>query len=99
MKRAYVYILSNKQFGAIYIGVTRNLARRMIEHREKLVEGFTKRYDITRLVYLERFDDIESAIWREKQLKRWKRRWKIELINKPNPDWDDLYDGSFNLVE
>jgi len=75
----------------MYIGVTNDLIRRVYEHREKLVPGFTKEYGIDKLVYYEVFDDPDSAIAREKRLKRWRRGWKVELIERDNPNWDDLY--------
>ena len=89
--RAYfVYILTNKSNGVFYIGVTNNLKRRMYEHKNKLVAGFTKKYNIAKLVYFEATNDIRSAIKREKQLKNWHRDWKINLINDFNPSWRDL---------
>jgi len=87
----YVYILASRKHGTIYIGVTNDLIRRVYEHKQKLVPGFTKDYDVHKLVYYEIFDDPESAIMREKRLKRWKRDWKIELVQGSNPNWDDLY--------
>src|SRR5687767_2726925 len=90
-RRFYVYILASRKHGTIYIGVTSDLIRRVHEHKEKLVAGFTNNYDVDKLVYYEMFDDPESAIVREKRLKRWKRDWKIELIERDNPNWDDLY--------
>lgn len=90
MKQYIVYILCNRPHGAIYIGITSNLAGRLWQHREKLMEGFTKKYGMAQLVYYEIHDHPESAIIREKQLKRWKREWKIELIEKKNPGWADL---------
>ena len=87
----YVYILASRKHGTIYIGVTNDLIRRVYEHKQKLVPGFTKDYDVDKLVYYEIFDDPESAIVREKRLKRWKRDWKIVLIEDSNPNWDDLY--------
>ena len=78
--------------GTLYIGVTADIARRATEHREGSADGFTKRYGLKCLVYAERYEEIEQAIAREKQLKNWKREWKIELIVSANPDWDDLYD-------
>jgi putative endonuclease len=89
----YVYILASKIGGTLYIGVTNDIVRRVGEHKLKLAEGFTKRYDVTRLVYFEVFDQIEPAIQREKRLKKWPRAWKISLIEKDNPDWNDLYPG------
>ena len=91
----FVYILSNKPNGTLYIGVTNNLKRRVYEHKNKLRKGFTCRYNINRLVYFEKSSDIETAIAREKQLKNWHREWKINLINTLNPQWQDLYDGLF----
>jgi putative endonuclease len=87
----YVYILASRIGGTLYIGVTNDLVRRVGEHRLEMVEGFTKKHDVHRLVYFEQFDDIENAIRREKRLKNWNRSWKISLIEKLNPNWDDLY--------
>jgi putative endonuclease len=87
----YVYILSNKKHGTIYIGVTNNLVRRIHEHKEKIIKSFSQKYDLTKLVYYEVFDSIVDAIAREKNLKNWKREWKVELIEKMNPEWEDLY--------
>jgi putative endonuclease len=89
----YVYILASRIGGTLYIGVTNDLVRRVAEHRQKLAEGFTKKYEIDRLVYFEQFDGAENAIRREKQLKRWNRTWKIRLIEELNPNWDDLFLG------
>lgn len=85
----FIYIASNAS-KTLYIGVTNDLFRRIQEHREGLIEGFTKRYNIKKLVYYECIDDIYAAIEREKQLKRWHRQWKINLIEKDNPEWKDL---------
>ena len=87
----YVYILANRIGGTLYIGVTNDLIRRIAEHKLKTAEGFTKRHDVSRLVYFEQFDQIEQAIHREKRLKKWPRAWKMSLIEKDNPDWNDLY--------
>jgi len=87
----YVYIMSNKPQGTLYIGVTSDLSRRIYEHREKLIEGFTSRYDLHFLVYYEAYDDIRLAIQREKNLKHWPRAWKLALIHEQNPEWNDLY--------
>jgi putative endonuclease len=95
----YVYILASRIGGALYIGVTNDLIRRVAEHRLKLVEGFTKKYEIARLVYFEQFDDIENAIKREKRLKKWPRAWKISLIEKDNPNWIDLYPGIAGVTD
>ena len=94
MKNYWVYILSNKN-GVLYIGVTSDLSRRIYEHKQKLIDGFSKKYNITQLVYAEEFYDINEAIHREKCIKRWKRSWKINLIKSQNPDWNDLYESIF----
>jgi putative endonuclease len=86
----YLYILSNKKNGTLYIGVSNNLERRMFEHKNKLVEGFTKTYGLDKLVYFEIFQFINDAIKREKSMKKWKRQWKINLIEENNPTWNDL---------
>jgi len=91
MKEYYVYILASKRNGTIYIGVTNNLKKRIYEHREGLIGGFTKKYNVKILVYFESVSDINSALIREKQLKKWERKWKLELIEKKNPEWKDLY--------
>ncbi len=95
-KYYYVYIIANKRNGTLYIGVTNDLIRRVYEHKNNIIEGFTKRYKIHKLVYYEVFEDINEAIYREKCLKRWKRQWKIKLIQKDNLKWRDLYDHLFN---
>ena len=92
MAGGWVYIVTNRKRGTLYIGVTSDIARRAWEHREGVVAGFTKRYRLKRLVHVERFEDILAAIQREKNLKHWSRDWKIELIETDNPLWDDLYD-------
>ncbi|MEQ9447850.1 MAG: GIY-YIG nuclease family protein [Rhodospirillaceae bacterium] len=89
----YVYILASGMNGTLYIGVTNDLIRRVHEHRTDAAEGFTKKYQVHRLVYFETTESIESAIAREKTLKRWRRDWKRVLIERENPTWDDLYDG------
>jgi len=88
----YVYILASQRNGTLYIGVTNNLARRVWEHREGLVPGFTKTYGVRRLVHYEIFEDIRAAIDRETRLKKWNRQWKIDLIQTRNVFWDDLYE-------
>ena len=88
----WLYILANRRRGAIYVGVTSNLQKRVWQHREGEVPGYTSRYGITQLVYFEPHDDIEQAIAREKRLKRWRRAWKDELIEATNPEWHDLWD-------
>lgn len=92
MSDYYVYILSSARNGTLYVGVTNNLPRRVYEHKSHKIEGFTKKYSVNQLVYYEQSSDAKSAIWREKNLKGWKRQWKIELIEKNNPNWLDLYD-------
>ena len=87
----YVYILASRPNGTLYFGVTNDLVRRTYEHREGLVDGFTKNRGVKTLVFFEPYDDIEHAIVREKRLKRWRRAWKIQLIERDNPDWRDLY--------
>lgn len=86
-----IYILASKKNGTLYIGVTSNLVKRIWEHREHLVDGFTKKHSVTSLVYYESADTMYSAISREKQLKNWHRQWKINLIESTNPDWNDLW--------
>lgn len=88
-----VYILASRRNGTLYIGVTRHLVRRTWEHRNDFVEGFTRRYGVHLLVYFELHDDMLAAITREKQLKRWKRAWKIQLIEARNPSWTDLWES------
>jgi putative endonuclease len=87
----YIYILANKRNGTLYIGVTSNLVERVYEHKNNIIEGFSKKYNIHKLIYYEINNDIESAIRREKQLKKWNRKWKMNLIEKSNPEWKDLY--------
>ena len=89
----YVYLLASGKHGTLYIGVTNDLVRRVYEHKQKLVAGFTSRYGVNRLVWYEVYDDPTNAITREKELKKWRRDWKIRLIGESNPDWVDLYDG------
>ena len=90
MKEYYVYFLASGKNGTIYTGVTGNLIRRLDEHKQHLANGFTDKYDVTRLVHYEQTTSIEAAIRREKQIKRWNRAWKIELIESGNPTWRDL---------
>lgn len=92
MKQPSVYLLASTRNGTLYIGVTSDLARRMWEHKNDQGEGFTRKYGVHRLVYVETHDTMETAIVREKQIKKWNRAWKIELIEKNNPQWLDLYD-------
>ncbi|HPR53288.1 MAG TPA: GIY-YIG nuclease family protein [Deltaproteobacteria bacterium] len=91
MKQGYVYILANKRNGTLYVGVTSDITKRIYEHKNNLIEGFSKRYNVHELVYYEVHDNIESAILREKQIKKWNRRWKLRLIEEMNPEWRDLY--------
>ncbi|MDH5723160.1 MAG: GIY-YIG nuclease family protein [Alphaproteobacteria bacterium] len=88
----YVYILANQRNGTLYTGVTSNLVKRIYEHKNENIEGFTKKYNVKNVVYYEYFDDIENAIKREKRIKKYKREAKIKLIEKDNPNWDDLYE-------
>ena len=88
----YVYLLASRKHGTLYLGVTNDLVRRVHEHREKLLPGFTARYAVSRLVWFETYDDPATAIAREKEIKKWRRDWKIVLIERDNPDWLDLYD-------
>jgi putative endonuclease len=92
MAGGWVYIITNRPNGTLYVGVTSDIARRIWEHRQGVAEGFSKRYGLKRLVYAERFDDIREAIRREKAVKCWPRAWKVRLILADNPDWTDLYD-------
>ena len=90
---SYVYIMASERNGTLYVGVTNDLLRRAYEHREGLLDGFTKKYRVKRLVYFEAHDNIEAAICREKQIKDWKRAWKLSLIERDNPDWRALFDS------
>ena len=90
MKSYFVYVLASKRNGTLYIGITNNLEKRIYEHKNGLVDGFTKEYNVNRLVFFEEVSSVESAIQREKQLKKWNRRWKIGLIERTNPQWVDL---------
>ncbi|KZE32582.1 GIY-YIG nuclease family protein [Chelatococcus daeguensis] len=92
MRGGWVYIMTNRPNGTLYIGVTSNLARRAWEHHESMIDGFTKRYGLKQLVYYEAYEDIRSAIQRESNMKHWPRRWKIRLILEMNPQWRDLYE-------
>ena len=91
-KQPCVYLLASKKNGTLYTGVTSNLARRIYTHKHRVIEGFTSRYDVRRLVYYERHGTMAAAINREKQIKSWQRRWKINLIEAQNPRWRDLYE-------
>ena len=93
MKHYFIYILTNKRRGVLYIGITGNLIKRIWEHKNKVINGFSKKYNTDKLVYIEDYTDPESAILREKRLKKWKRNWKIKLIESKNSEWKDLYDN------
>ena len=91
MRSFYVYILATARDGTLYTGITNNLIRRVYEHKNGIIEGFTKKYKTKRLVYFEETTDVQGAITREKRIKKWRRSWKIELIEENNPQWRDLY--------
>jgi putative endonuclease len=91
MKGGWIYVLTNRPNGTLYVGVTNDLVRRVWEHRNSTSDGFTRKYYLKRLVYFEHHDDIRTAIQRETNIKRWPREWKINLITKENPEWNDLY--------
>jgi len=93
MKQGYIYIMANKPQGTLYIGVTSDIVKRVYEHKNDFADGFTRKYELKNLVYYEVFDEIAEAIKREKQLKEWQRKWKIELIEKQNQKWEDLYEA------
>jgi putative endonuclease len=92
MNQYYVYILASNRNGTLYVGVTNDLVKRVYEHKKDVVDGFTKKYHVHTLVYYEDCGDSLGAITREKQIKKWKRKWKLELIEKMNPEWKDFYD-------
>lgn len=91
-KSYYVYILASKRNGTLYTGLTSDLPKRIFDHKNEYLEGFTKKYNVKTLVYFEIHNDISEAIKREKRIKRWNRQWKLELIESDNPDWNDLYE-------
>jgi len=93
VRQPAVYILASKRNGTLYIGVTRNLQQRVWERKNDLVEGFTKKYGVHRLVYYELHEDMMAVIRREKQMKKWNRTWKLELVETQNPEWEDLWEG------
>ena len=93
MKQPCVYILASERNGTLYTGVTSDIVQRIYQHKHKLVEGFTKKYDVNLLVYYEQHAVMETAIIKEKQMKKWNRQWKMNLIERDNPDWLDLYDS------
>jgi len=91
MKKYYVYILASKRNGTMYIGITSDLIKRIWQHKQKRAEGFTKKYNVSTLVYFEEYSDPKEAIKREKNIKAWQRKWKLGLIEENNPNWEDLY--------
>jgi putative endonuclease len=91
MKQYYVYILASTKNGTLYVGVTSDLPKRIYEHKQNLIDGFTKKYNVHILVYYEVHNDIQEAITREKQIKKWNRKWKLRLVEEKNPEWRDLY--------
>jgi len=93
MKQYYVYILASTRDGTLYIGITSDLIQRMYQHKNELIDGFSKKYRVDQLVYYEITNDVNEAILREKKLKKWNRAWKIALIEEVNPNWDDLYES------
>jgi putative endonuclease len=97
-KQPYVYLLASDRNGTLYVGVTSNLVARIWQHREHVVEGFSKRYKVTRLVWFEAHPTMESAIQREKQIKKWNRAWKVRLIDEMNPSWRDLWPDIVGLT-
>jgi putative endonuclease len=94
----WVYVLASRKHGTLYVGMTSDLSGRVFEHREGLTPGFTSRYGVRTLVYFESFGIVDEALAREKQLKRWRRDWKINLIERSNPEWVDLFDGIFHQM-
>ena len=90
-KQYYVYILASRRNGTLYVGTTSDLVKRVHDHKNDLIEGFTKKYRVHRLVYYESTPDVDGAIVREKRLKKWRRKWKMKLIEEGNPEWRDLY--------
>ena len=95
MRQYHVYILASRRNGTLYTGVTGDLLRRVYEHKNDIREGFTSRYGVHILVWYETYEDIHAAILREKRIKKWRRAWKLQLIEKDNPDWADLYEKAF----
>ena len=91
MSQYYVYILASKTYGTLYIGVTNDLIKRVHQHKSEVIAGFTKKYGVHKLVYYETHSDVNAAITREEQMKKWNRQWKINLIEEMNPEWKDLY--------
>jgi putative endonuclease len=93
MRAAWIYIMTNRPSGTLYVGVASDIRRRMSEHKERLVDGFTRQYGLHRLVYAEQHGDMVSAIQREKNIKHWPRAWTVRLIGRDNPEWNDLADA------
>jgi putative endonuclease len=91
MKQSYVYILASRRNGTLYVGVTSDLVKRVYEHKQNIIDGFTKKYGVHTLVYYEIHEDVREAIAREKRIKKWNRTWKLRLIEEINPEWRDLY--------
>ena len=98
-KEYYVYILTSNRNGTLYVGITLNLIKRVWEHKNKVVEGFTEKYNVDKLVYYEQYQDAENAIRREKRIKKYNRTWKLDLIGKFNSNWKDLYDDISGLSD
>jgi putative endonuclease len=96
VKQPVVYILASQRNGTLYTGVTSDLVQRVWQHKNEIVEGFTKKYGVDKLVYYEWHEDMENAILREKRIKKWNRAWKLRIIEEMNPNWDDLYEGLIN---
>ncbi len=90
MRKYYIYILASKRNGTLYVGVTGNLHQRISTHKQKAIKGFTEKYNVTQLVYYQEFNTFQEAVLAEKRIKAWKREWKLNLIEKDNPNWDDL---------
>lgn len=95
-KKFHVYVMASKRYGTLYTGVTSDLLQRVYQHKGGLADGFTKKYNVKQLVYYEPHENAEAAIMREKQIKDWQRQWKIDLIEKSNPDWRDLFENLRN---
>ena len=97
-KKFCVYILASKRNGTLYTGMTSNLSKRIAEHREHMIKGFTDKYNVTMLVFVEFYDNFEAAMLREKRIKTWKRDWKLRLIEENNPEWKDLAEDVFVML-
>ena len=99
MQEHYVYILASKKNGTLYVGMAEDIAKRLVRHKGRQGNEFTAKYDVLKLVYYEKHKSLEGAVKREKQLKKWNRRWKLQLIEKHNPKWEDLYDEDGTISE